>query len=65
MNDDNSKIKVDLMLNGPLVLHGDVVIKDAAGNLTERPTVTYFCRCGQSNNKPFCDSAHRKVDFQG
>jgi CDGSH-type Zn-finger protein len=24
-----------------------------------------LCRCGQSNNKPFCDSTHVKVNFDG
>lgn len=24
----------------------------------------WLCRCGHSNNKPFCDSSHRRVDFQ-
>lgn len=23
-----------------------------------------LCRCGQSNNKPYCDSTHNKVAFK-
>ena len=23
----------------------------------------YWCRCGRSQNQPFCDGAHRETDF--
>ena len=25
----------------------------------------YLCRCGESKNKPFCDGAHNRVEFDG
>jgi uncharacterized Fe-S cluster protein YjdI len=51
--------------NGPLMVYGNVSIKDSHDNVTKKSNATAFCRCGSSNNKPFCDGSHRKVNFQG
>jgi CDGSH-type Zn-finger protein/uncharacterized Fe-S cluster protein YjdI len=44
--------------NGPLALRGDLVIDGAS--IGTRATL---CRCGQSQNKPFCDGAHNAAKF--
>jgi CDGSH-type Zn-finger protein len=52
--------------NGPVRISGDFVIKDAQGrefDVSGRESVS-FCRCGGSNNKPFCDGTHNRVGFQ-
>jgi CDGSH-type Zn-finger protein len=52
--------------NGPLRLEGEITLVDAAGNpfgLGGR-TVVSLCRCGHSENKPFCDGAHGRNGFQ-
>ena len=49
---------------GPLLVHGNITIQDHEGNFCQKDNVTAFCRCGQSNNKPFCDGSHRKVEFE-
>lgn len=56
--------KVEVTKNGPLLVHGDIVIKDKHGNETNKSKVTAFCRCGQSDNKPFCDGTHRTCGFK-
>lgn len=47
--------------NGSLRVEGDFEIVDAQGNpydLAGRTVVT-LCRCGMSQNKPFCDASHK------
>ncbi|MBX2893524.1 MAG: (4Fe-4S)-binding protein [Saprospiraceae bacterium] len=56
---------VEATPNGPLMVYGNIKVKDAEGNETSKHKVTAFCRCGASNNKPYCDGSHRKVDFKG
>ena len=51
--------------NGPLMVYGNVVVRDANGQLTRKNKATAFCRCGGSSNKPFCDGTHKKINFQG
>jgi CDGSH-type Zn-finger protein len=54
--------------NGPLVIQGTVRIVDHQGNELKPPPgkdVVALCRCGQSNNKPFCDGSHRACGFTG
>jgi uncharacterized Fe-S cluster protein YjdI len=51
--------------NGPLMVYGNITIKDKEGNTAQRHKVTAFCRCGASANKPFCDGNHAKIGFVG
>lgn len=56
-----SKTKITVNSNGSLVISGDMEMVDKDGNtydLGGRDVVT-LCRCGLSNNKPFCDGSHR------
>ena len=61
-----SDFKVIVRNNGPLRLEGDITILDQDGKafgLAGR-TVVSLCRCGHSQNKPFCDGSHNKVGFE-
>lgn len=51
--------------NGPLMVYGNMKIKHAGGETIKDSKVTAFCRCGASQNKPYCDGAHKKIDFTG
>jgi uncharacterized Fe-S cluster protein YjdI len=57
---------IEVAPNGPLLVYGNIVVKDREGNETHRTgKVTAFCRCGQSANKPYCDGSHIKAGFEG
>lgn len=53
--------------NGPLIIEGPASIIDADGapfpRNPEKPAVA-ICRCGQSENMPFCDGHHKTCGFQ-
>jgi len=50
--------------NGPLTVRGRVVVKDVTGaEFTECNRAT-LCRCGNSQNQPFCDLSHKAAGFR-
>lgn len=61
----NEAIKVDVMENGPLLVHGGIKVTLKDGNIEVKDKTTAFCRCGASDNKPYCDGTHRKTQFKG
>ncbi len=53
--------KLTINSNGSVKIEGDFAIVDRTGNqydLAGRDIVS-ICRCGLSNNKPFCDGSHK------
>ena len=51
-------------LNGPLFVHGDIQMVDGQGNTIRKATRLALCRCGGSQNKPYCDLTHRAIGFK-
>jgi CDGSH-type Zn-finger protein len=49
--------------NGPLWVRGGIPIQASDGFEFEVRNRVTLCRCGQSQNKPFCDGAHKTVGF--
>ncbi len=78
---DESQIqrKITIETNGPLIVQGNVplvrktqVVSEYGEPLTWKKDETLqtsgeyrLCRCGQSNDKPFCDGTHMEIDFDG
>ena len=56
---------VEPVPNGPLLVYGNLRVKDSTGHETQKNKVTAFCRCGASSNKPYCDGSHVKAGFVG
>ncbi len=61
----NEYVSVETLPKGPLVVKADCEVTLADGTKLTREKATYFCRCGASSNKPFCDGAHKKIGFDG
>ena len=59
-------IQVQLRDDGPYMIRGaDIEVLDADGNaLAYEGSAVALCRCGQSDNKPFCDGTHRPAGFE-
>ena len=51
--------------NGPDLVSGPVKLTDVDGREIPPPDQMALCRCGHSNNKPFCDGTHATIDCDG
>lgn len=51
--------------NGPLIVRGQIDVRDENGELMENHRRTFaLCRCGVSAIKPWCDGTHKLSDFR-
>jgi uncharacterized Fe-S cluster protein YjdI len=57
------ELTIDPRPNGPLFIRGRVRIGDPDGQAVREDTRVALCRCGASENKPFCDGSHRRIGF--
>ncbi len=51
------------VVDGPVYVHGDLKISTSDGE-TLRETRVALCWCVASENKPYCDNSHLKIQFQ-
>lgn len=54
---------VNVVADGPLWITGEVPVDRADGRPTETRSRITLCRCGASDNKPYCDGSHRDAGF--
>lgn len=50
--------------NGPYHVRGSYVVQDRHGETFDAGPRATLCRCGHSNNQPFCDLSHREAKFR-
>ncbi len=65
LHENNDILKVDITDNGPILIKGPVILTYKKNQELKNSKTTAFCRCGASENKPFCDGSHKKVGFVG
>ena len=56
---------IECMPNGPLLIKGDIIVKKSDGTEEIKTGTVALCRCGSSQNKPYCDGGHRNAGFKG
>lgn len=57
-------VEVSARPNSPVAVMGNVQVIAADGSKVASTEKAWFCRCGASGNKPFCDGSHGKIGFQ-
>ena len=57
-------VTIDITRNGPLIVNGEVELRDSDGNAYPAKQRIALCRCGASTTKPFCDGTHSKIGFE-
>jgi CDGSH-type Zn-finger protein len=55
-----SQATIEIIESGPIRISGKIIIKDMKRGTEESPVEVWLCRCGKSDNKPFCDESHKK-----
>ncbi|WP_100331483.1 CDGSH iron-sulfur domain-containing protein [Bacillus xiapuensis] len=54
-----TKAQIKVMDNGSFKVSGEVELVDMEGNAFKTKPVFSLCRCGLSQNMPFCDASHK------
>jgi CDGSH-type Zn-finger protein len=57
-------VTLQATLNGPLVVNGEHSIHRADGGLVRQSGASRLCRCGHSQDAPFCDGTHAALPFR-
>lgn len=64
-NNGDTQTSIQPSDNGPYLVRGPVSLVDPDGSeIAVKGKNIALCRCGGSQNKPFCDGTHSKIGFE-
>jgi len=64
-DEEKKYVSVKVMADGPVIVKGYFTLLYGENKKEVREGLISLCRCGRSNQMPFCDGHHRKVGFIG
>ncbi len=62
---NDAPLNLNVVENGPVLVMGNCEITLPDGTVEIKENRTALCRCGASANKPYCDGAHKRIEFKG
>lgn len=62
--DDTGPLVITVRPNAMLIAKGPMLIEGSSSGSKTTRTKAALCRCGHSNNKPFCDASHKQCGFK-
>ncbi len=63
VSEPSPAVEIQVLRDGPLLVKGHLEVAGINGEVEIKDDTTAFCRCGASNNKPYCDGEHLKTNF--
>jgi CDGSH-type Zn-finger protein len=61
-NRETGDTKIEVIENGPIRITGTISLTDSSRGITGVVNEVWLCRCGKSDNKPYCDGSHKRHD---
>ncbi|HDR88341.1 MAG TPA: hypothetical protein ENN63_01760 [Bacteroidetes bacterium] len=65
IDSEEIKVKIRIIKNGPVLIEGPYTLVTDTGLEISHTKTTALCRCGSSQNMPYCDGSHRKKNPTG
>jgi len=64
LSTEAGELVIKPLTDGPLLVTGNLTIYASSGRAAWKGEKIALCRCGESQNKPFCDGSHSAAGFK-